>query len=216
MREPAKVYWNYPLCIASQLNLFRWLAGMLMNKTVQHYCTYKFACERVGKLCPGPLTPRQRYVTWVRDGGRPFDPWIRVHVRLGDRIGPALPRQCRRQPAPWLLGTSGLDRHGLLGVRSVCISRRSDHRGHRWGMSGRTGPTCGLSITSSVLIAARNGPSEARGQVAWPVGGARRRHHGSAAVRNHWPTRLVKRSRAWDPKAHLNSRLIHTRSPQYG
>lgn len=30
-----------------------------------------------------PLVPFQRYVEWKRDDGLPFDPWLRVHVRLG-------------------------------------------------------------------------------------------------------------------------------------
>jgi len=30
-----------------------------------------------------PLTPMERYVQWKRADGSPFDPWIRVHWRLG-------------------------------------------------------------------------------------------------------------------------------------
>jgi GNAT superfamily N-acetyltransferase len=30
-----------------------------------------------------PLTPFERYVRWKRDDGAPFDPWLRVHRRLG-------------------------------------------------------------------------------------------------------------------------------------
>jgi hypothetical protein len=30
-----------------------------------------------------PLTPMERYVGWTREDGSPFDPWIRVHWRLG-------------------------------------------------------------------------------------------------------------------------------------
>jgi len=30
-----------------------------------------------------PLTPFERYVGWMRDDGSPFDPWLRVHWRLG-------------------------------------------------------------------------------------------------------------------------------------
>lgn len=30
-----------------------------------------------------PLTPFERYVGWERDDGVPFDPWLRVHRRLG-------------------------------------------------------------------------------------------------------------------------------------
>jgi len=30
-----------------------------------------------------PVTPMERYVEWHRPDGSPFDPWIRVHWRLG-------------------------------------------------------------------------------------------------------------------------------------
>ena len=30
-----------------------------------------------------PLTPIERYAAWTRDDGLPFDPWLRVHARLG-------------------------------------------------------------------------------------------------------------------------------------
>lgn len=33
-----------------------------------------------------PLTRIERYVRWTRDDGLPFDPWIRVHRRLGGEI----------------------------------------------------------------------------------------------------------------------------------
>jgi hypothetical protein len=33
-----------------------------------------------------PLTPIDRYARWVRPDGLPFDPWLRVHVRLGATI----------------------------------------------------------------------------------------------------------------------------------
>ena len=33
-----------------------------------------------------PLTPMDRYVEWVTDEGLPFDPWLRVHARLGAQI----------------------------------------------------------------------------------------------------------------------------------
>lgn len=33
-----------------------------------------------------PLTPMVRYVHWTREDGLPFDPWLRVHVRLGGEI----------------------------------------------------------------------------------------------------------------------------------
>jgi hypothetical protein len=33
-----------------------------------------------------PLTPMERYVAWRRADGQPFDPWLRVHERLGAEI----------------------------------------------------------------------------------------------------------------------------------
>jgi len=39
-----------------------------------------------------PTIPIERYARWARDDGAPFDPWVRVHVRMGARIGPAIPR----------------------------------------------------------------------------------------------------------------------------
>ncbi|MDQ3936517.1 MAG: hypothetical protein M3340_17995 [Actinomycetota bacterium] len=33
-----------------------------------------------------PLAPIERYARWTREDGQPFDPWIRLHVRLGARI----------------------------------------------------------------------------------------------------------------------------------
>lgn len=33
-----------------------------------------------------PLIPMERYITWRRDGGELFDPWLRIHERLGASI----------------------------------------------------------------------------------------------------------------------------------
>jgi GNAT superfamily N-acetyltransferase len=33
-----------------------------------------------------PLTPMEQYVSWTNTDGLPFDPWLRVHARLGARI----------------------------------------------------------------------------------------------------------------------------------
>ncbi len=33
-----------------------------------------------------PLTPIEQYAAWRRPDGLPFDPWMRVHVRVGGRI----------------------------------------------------------------------------------------------------------------------------------
>ena len=42
-----------------------------------------------------PTIAIERYVRWTREDGLPFDPWMRVHVRLGARIGPVIPRSLR-------------------------------------------------------------------------------------------------------------------------
>ena len=39
-----------------------------------------------------PTIPIERYARWTRPDGLPFDPWVRVHTRLGARVGPAIPR----------------------------------------------------------------------------------------------------------------------------
>lgn len=42
-----------------------------------------------------PLTPVERYAGWRRADGQLFDPWMRVHERLGARVGPPLPQSLR-------------------------------------------------------------------------------------------------------------------------
>ena len=39
-----------------------------------------------------PLTPFDRYVGWKWDDGTPFDPWLRVHHRLGAEFMKIMPR----------------------------------------------------------------------------------------------------------------------------
>jgi hypothetical protein len=39
-----------------------------------------------------PTIAIERYAHWTRSDGWPFDPWMRVHARLGASIGPAIPR----------------------------------------------------------------------------------------------------------------------------
>ena len=38
-----------------------------------------------------PLVPIERYIEWRRDDGSHFDPWIRLHERIGGRIFAAAP-----------------------------------------------------------------------------------------------------------------------------
>ena len=39
-----------------------------------------------------PLTPMERYAAWRRGDGLPFDPWLRLHERLGARFLAVAPR----------------------------------------------------------------------------------------------------------------------------
>ncbi|MBN2227671.1 MAG: hypothetical protein JW763_09935 [candidate division Zixibacteria bacterium] len=41
---------------------------------------------RPSRKCDHPLISIDEYVTWTVDNGFPYDPWMRVHVRLGARI----------------------------------------------------------------------------------------------------------------------------------
>ncbi len=43
-----------------------------------------------GKLAH-PRTPIEEYVTWTRDDGSAFDPWIRSFLNAGARLGPVSP-----------------------------------------------------------------------------------------------------------------------------
>jgi hypothetical protein len=44
------------------------------------------ACVRPTDKHRYPLTPIERYASWTREDGLPFDPWIRLHTRLGGRV----------------------------------------------------------------------------------------------------------------------------------
>jgi len=39
-----------------------------------------------------PLVPMERYVQWRRPDGTPFDPWLRIHLRLGAEVLAIAPR----------------------------------------------------------------------------------------------------------------------------
>jgi GNAT superfamily N-acetyltransferase len=61
------------------------------------------ACLRPTAKDRYPLALIERYGWWTRDDGLPFDPWIRLHVRLGGRIVRAAPRsmEMRGSVADW-------------------------------------------------------------------------------------------------------------------
>ena len=39
-----------------------------------------------------PLIPIERYIRWRREDGQLFDPWMRVHERVGARVSTPLPK----------------------------------------------------------------------------------------------------------------------------
>ena len=49
----------------------------------RHGCTALIAPVRPTWKTRYPLTPMERYMRWTRPDGAPFDPWLRVHWRLG-------------------------------------------------------------------------------------------------------------------------------------
>ena len=51
----------------------------------RHGCGALIAPVRPTLKSQYPLTPMERYVAWTRPDGAPFDPWLRVHWRLGAR-----------------------------------------------------------------------------------------------------------------------------------
>lgn len=61
------------------------------------------ACVRPTEKHRYPLTSIERYAAWTRPDGLPFDPWLRLHVRVGGRIVRAAPRsmEIRGSIADW-------------------------------------------------------------------------------------------------------------------
>jgi hypothetical protein len=47
-----------------------------------------------------PTIPIERYARWTRPDGSPFDPWVRVHTRMGVRIGPVIPYSLHAKAEP--------------------------------------------------------------------------------------------------------------------
>jgi hypothetical protein len=42
-----------------------------------------------------PITPIDQYISWTRENGEPFDPWIRIHTRRGGQIVKPIPHSMR-------------------------------------------------------------------------------------------------------------------------
>jgi hypothetical protein len=69
--------------------------------------TALIACVRPTIKDRYPLQPIETYAFWTRDDGLPFDPWIRLHARLGGRIVKGAPRSMtmRGSVAEWVKWT---------------------------------------------------------------------------------------------------------------
>jgi hypothetical protein len=80
-----------------------------------------------------PLIPMDRYVRWRRRDGSPFDPWLRVHWRLGARLLGGAPRSMViegrvREREAWAgLGFPESGRYVVPGALApITIDRRRD------------------------------------------------------------------------------------------
>lgn len=63
----------------------RLIAGM-RDLAVRHSLAKFVAPVRPTMKARYPLTPMDRYVQWRRPDGLPFDPWLRLHARLGAEL----------------------------------------------------------------------------------------------------------------------------------
>jgi hypothetical protein len=61
----------------------------------RHQLTHFIAPVRPSMKHMYPLAPIERYVQWRRDDGQSFDPWMRVHERVGAQISTPLPHSLR-------------------------------------------------------------------------------------------------------------------------
>ena len=57
----------------------------------RHGLTHMVAPVRPSLKEHYPLAPIERYVRWRREDGQLFDPWMRIHERLGARVATPLP-----------------------------------------------------------------------------------------------------------------------------
>ena len=66
--------------------LQRVMVNAMRANAAAHGFRAVIACVRPTDKARYPLIPIEAYASWTRDDGLPFDPWIRLHVRLGGRL----------------------------------------------------------------------------------------------------------------------------------
>jgi hypothetical protein len=62
------------------------LLGGLRDSAGEHGLADLVAPVRPNRKARYPLIPLDRYLSWTTPDGRPFDPWLRVHVSLGGEV----------------------------------------------------------------------------------------------------------------------------------
>jgi hypothetical protein len=62
------------------------LLSGLRDAAAHHNFADLVAPVRPNRKAAYPITPIERYLAWTTPDGRPFDPWLRVHVGLGGEI----------------------------------------------------------------------------------------------------------------------------------
>jgi hypothetical protein len=114
------------------------LLGAMRSIAVDHGLQHVLAPVRPSWKDRYPITPMAHYVRWRRADGLPFDPWLRVHERVGARFGPVLERSMiiTGTVAEWETWTSTAfpesgDYVFPQGLAPVTIDRERD-RGTYW------------------------------------------------------------------------------------
>jgi hypothetical protein len=114
------------------------ILGGMRTIAERHGLTHLVAPVRPSAKERYPLTPIERYVRWRREDGQLFDPWMRVHERLGARVLHPLPRSLRitGTVAEWESWTAmAFPESGEYvfpeGLATVQIDRSAD-RGSYW------------------------------------------------------------------------------------
>ena len=66
--------------------LSAFMAGAMKNLAIQHGLNDLIIPLRPSRKSEYPQVPMEDYVQWQRADGTPFDPWLRIHRRLGASI----------------------------------------------------------------------------------------------------------------------------------